>query len=51
MRALFLLAVVVLICLAVSLILWPGSGRFDGRSLLALTIAVGVALNLRAVEA
>ncbi|QGH74539.1 membrane protein [Arthrobacter phage Kuleana] len=51
MRVVFLLAVAVLLCLAVSLILWPGAGRFDGRALLALAIAVGVVLNLRAVEA
>ncbi|AYN57526.1 hypothetical protein PBI_KEPLER_52 [Arthrobacter phage Kepler] len=50
-RVLFLGAVALLICLAVSLILWPASGRFDGRALLALAIAAGVVLNLRAVEA
>ena len=51
MRALYLLAVLVLVGLAVSLILWPESGRFDGRGLLALVIAGAVVLNWRAVEA
>ena len=49
-RALLLGAVLVLLVLAVSVIMFPGSGRFDGRSLLALVLAVAVVLAVPAVE-
>ena len=50
MRVLFWIGVVALLCLAVAELIWP-SERFDGRSLLALVLAVAVVLNLGAVEA
>lgn len=47
MKAFLLLGVLGLLCLAVSVAVNPPAGGFDGRSLLALVLAVMVIINIR----
>ena len=47
MKAFLLLGVVGLLCLAVSVMVDPPAGGFDGRALLAMVLAVMVVINVR----
>jgi len=49
MKAMFILGAVLVLCLAVSVILRPPAGGFDGRALLALVISALMVLSVPAV--
>lgn len=49
MRMLFIFGAVLVLCLAVSVVLRPPAGGFDGRALLALVVSVLMVLSVPAV--